>query len=117
MRTFLSSLPFALAALAVLLLASAAATADEGSSSVKGQVTYKGVALAKGRILFHFDNDQMIGAKIKDGQYSIKKIPPGEYQITVESEGIPMKYSRDDTTPLKFVVKKGSQNHDVAFDD
>jgi hypothetical protein len=110
MLPFRSSIAMPLIALAAVLLASHPARADEGTSAVKGVVTLKGQPLAKGRIFFHLDQDQFVGAKIKDGEYAVAKVPVGTWRITVEGKGIPATYSDEEKTPLKVEVQKDNNN-------
>jgi hypothetical protein len=93
-----------LVALAALLLASHPATADEASATVKGVVTLEGKPLATGRIFFHLKNDQFVGAKIKNGRYSVVRVPVGAWAITVDGEGAPAKYRSDERAPIKVGV-------------
>ncbi len=111
--------PFAsvLIALAAVLLVCPPAMADEEAAAVKGTVTYNGKALEVGRIFFHVGNDQFVGCKIKDGQYSVDRLPVGDWVITVETKGIPRRYEGEKTTPLKVAVKKGSQTLDIDLTD
>jgi hypothetical protein len=50
------------------------------------------------------------GAKIKNGEYSVERVPVGTWRITVEGEGKLAKYSDEEKTPLKVEVKKDSNN-------
>ena len=93
MRTLRFSMALALVSLAVALLANHPAAAGEGSSTVEGKVTLEGKPLRSGRIFFHLKNDQFVGAKIKNGEYSVERVPAGKWRITVEGEGVPAKYS------------------------
>jgi hypothetical protein len=105
-------------ALASLVLATSIGRADEEPASVKGTVIVRGAPLAQGRIFFHFDEDQMVGAKIKNGNYSVKRLPPGECIVTVEGEGVRRKYTDDGTSGLRYMGVKGSQKYDeLALDE
>jgi hypothetical protein len=107
MLTFRSSIPVVLIALAVVSFAGRLARADEESSPVKGKITLQGKPIAKGRIFIHLEKDQFVGAKIKDGEFAMDKVPVGEWIITVEGEGIPARYSDEEKTPLKVRVTAG----------
>jgi SAM-dependent methyltransferase len=89
--------------------------AAEETSSVKGTISWNGKPVAKGRIFFHLDKDQFVGAKIKDGSYAMDRVPVGEWTITIESEGIPASYSAEDKSPLRIKVNKGNQNINVEL--
>jgi hypothetical protein len=95
---------FTLVSLALVLLASHPAAADEPSSTVKGKVTLEGKPLESGRIFFHLKNDQFVGAKIKKGEYSLQKVPRGTWRITIEGQGVPPKYSSPGQSPLQVEV-------------
>jgi hypothetical protein len=113
MLTFRFPVATALLALAAALLAGGPAAADEGASAIKGKVALNGAPLANGRIFFHLANDQFVGAKIKDGDYAVDKVPVGTWRVTVEGQGIPAVYSADDKTPLKARVQKHAQVFDL----
>jgi len=104
MRTLRFWLTLTLAALAAVLLANHPAAAGEGSSTVKGTITLEGKPLESGRIFFHLKNDQFVGAKIKNGEYSVERVPAGFWRITVEGDGVPVKYNSDEKATLKVEV-------------
>jgi hypothetical protein len=104
MRTFRLSTAVALIALGAVLLPSHPAAADEASSAVKGKVTLEGKPLASGRIIFHLKNDQFVGAKIKDGEYSVERVPAGTWRIMVEGQGVPWRYNSDEKSGLQVEV-------------
>jgi hypothetical protein len=105
----------ALVALAVGLLANHPAAADEASSTVKGTVTLEGKPLASGRIFFHLKNDQFVGGKIKNGEYSVERVPAGKWRITVEGEGVPAKYSSDEKAILEVEVVANPGAYDIKL--
>ena len=113
MLTFRSSILLALVALGVILLSDPPAAADEATATVKGIVTLKGKPVQKGRIIFHLANDQFVGAKIKDGQYAVDRVPVGEHKITVEGELVPAAYGSEEKTPFTMEVKKGGNTIDL----
>ena len=104
MQTVRFSLAFILVALTAVLLANHPAAAGEGSSTVKGIITLEGKPLASGRIFFHLKNDQFVGAKIKNGEYSVERVPLGFWRITVEGDGVPAKYSSEEKAGVKVEV-------------
>jgi hypothetical protein len=115
MFTFRSSIAMALITVAAVHLASHRVMADEESGAVKGKVTLNGEALEKGRIFFHIGNDQFVGAKIKNGEFSVDKVPVGDWKVTVEGDGIPAVYTVDVQTPLKVAVTKDSQTFEFSL--
>src|SRR3712207_4020423 len=104
-----------LCAAAFLLTAGPAAPAADEHGKVKGVVTLMGKPLAKGRILFHLDDDQIVGARIKNGAFVVNRVPAGKWRVSVEGEGVPVKYALDETTPLKVEVTKGEVQLDFAI--
>jgi hypothetical protein len=104
MRTSRFLAASALVSLAVSLLANHPTAAAEPSSTVKGIVTLEGKPLASGRIFFHLKNDQFVGARIKDGKYSVERVPAGTWRITVEGEGVPVRYSSDEKSGIEMKV-------------
>ncbi len=85
----------------------------EAAATVKGMVTVNGQPLASGRIFFHFDDDQFVGAKVKDGTYTVKRVAPGRYKVSVEGEGVPAVYAAENTTPFVVEVSKGAATADL----
>ena len=76
-------------AFAMLFVAGNAARADDKVGGVQGKVTFKGQPLADGKIIFHLDNGQFVGCKIKNGDYKIDQVPCGTRKVSVEAKGIP----------------------------
>lgn len=93
-------------AIAFLLFVSAA-SAVAADGKVSGTVTVQGKPLTAGKVVFHLENGQFIGSKIKDGKYAIDRVPTGTYKVTIEGKGVPDKFNRDETTPLTVEVKEG----------
>ena len=60
-----------LAACALILSDRPSMAADEDLSTIEGKVTYNGKPLADGVITFHLQDDQFVGAKIKDGAFRV----------------------------------------------
>jgi hypothetical protein len=88
---------------------------DPTTTTIKGTVSLQGKAVSNGKITFFLDNDQFIGAKVKDGQYTVERVPPGRWKVTVEGEGVPIKWVSDRTTPLVIEVT-ASQAPPGAYD-
>jgi hypothetical protein len=110
-----SSIVLAIVSWGSILLFSPTAAADEESATVNGTVTLKGKPLERGKIIFYLDGDQFVGAKIKDG-YTVGKVPPGTRRVTVDGEGVPVKYGTDDTTPLLAEIKKGGNTIHIVLE-
>src|SRR5262245_56288280 len=60
---------------------------------VGGTIEMDGKALTGCEICFHSKSGQIYGSKITDGEFSIPRIPEGNYQISIEGEGIPSRYN------------------------
>src|SRR5262245_47879298 len=113
----LTSRPCASTALIALALAvsfrGAAKAGQEEAVAVKGTVTVNGQPLASGRIFFHFDDDQFVGTKVKDGAYTLRRVAPGRYKVSIEGKGLPAAYAAEDTTPLLVEVGNGKATVDL----
>jgi hypothetical protein len=97
-----------------LLMAGPASAAD---GKVSGRITYKGKPLAAGRVIFHLDGGQFVGAKVKnDGTYAIDRVPTGTRKITVEGTGLPAKFGSEEASGLMLEVKKGRSVYDIVLD-
>jgi hypothetical protein len=102
-----------LAACLVLSLSTAHARANDGK--VSGMITVAGKPLAAGRIFFHLEDGQFVGAKVKDGKYTVNRVPVGTRKVSVEGKGVPKKYASEDTSGLTLEVKDGSATHDLVL--
>ena len=111
-KTLISFLAFA-----ILFVAGHAARADDKVGSVEGKVTLKGQPLADGKIIFHLDNGQFVGCKIRNGDYKIDQVPCGTRKVSVEGRGIPAKYASDDSSALSVEITGGRQSFDVVLND
>jgi hypothetical protein len=91
------------------------AQAPAKDGKVSGTVVIDGAPLAAGRIFYHLANGQFVGAKVKDGKYTVDRVPVGKRAISVEGAGVPAKYSSEDTSGLVLEVKAGSSTHDISL--
>jgi hypothetical protein len=71
--------------------------------------------VASGRIIFYLDNGQFVGSKMKDGVYTIDRVPVGTRKVTVEGEGVPAKYAAEDTSALTVEVTEGTGPIDFSL--
>jgi hypothetical protein len=98
--------------LASLLLFETSSFAKE--PNVTGRVTYKGKPVEKGRILFHLEDGQFVGAKINDeGKFVVKAVPKGTRTVTIEGKDIPEKYKEAETSSLQFMIVEGANTLDL----
>ncbi len=93
------------AACLALLISTSIATAGDGK--VSGKVVIDGMPV-EGRVFFHLNNGEFVGAKIKDASYTVSRVPEGTWKITVEGKGVPAKYASEKTSALKVNVKTGA---------
>lgn len=91
-------------ALAIAVFAVGPALSGEDAAPVKGAITVKGQPLASGRIFFHLDNDQFVGAKINDGMFIVNRVPAGRHKVSIEGKGVGVKYTSENTTPVLVEV-------------
>ncbi len=87
-------------------------TIPPADEQVAGTIVVAGTPLATGRVYFHSANGQFVGAQVTNGQYSLKNIPIGVYDITVEGKGVPPKYSGK-SSGLIVEVKDGANHIDL----
>ena len=104
-----------LVAVCVSLRSAGPARAADGK--VSGRITIDGKPLAAGRVFFHLDDGQFVGAKVKDGAYSIDRVPTGTRKITVEGKGVAPKFTSESTSGLTVEVKKGKSSYDIVLSD
>ncbi len=81
--------------------------------TVSGIVTLRGKPLERARIIFHLDNDQFVGAKIRDGKYRVERVPPGRWKVTVEAEGLPARYASEEQSALMVEIPKDEPRQTV----
>jgi hypothetical protein len=84
-------------------------------SIVQGTVRIDGKPLAKGTIAFHPDKGVAIETDIKNGEYTLKKVPVGTMKITVKARGLPLRYESKDRSNLLFEVKEGKQTLELEL--
>ena len=96
------------------LFLSSAPAAMAADGKVTGTVTVGGTPLAAGKVTFHLD-DEFVGSKIKDGKYTVNRVPVGTYHVTFEGSGVPAKFTSDDIKLLKVEVKEGINVFDFAL--
>ena len=108
-------------AVAILAMTSTAAlpAADEvKTTTINGTVIMNGKPLV-GRILFHLDKGQFVGAKLdEDGKFTIDRVPLGDRLVTVEGKGVPEQYASEKLSALKVQVVEGQNefNFELVLD-
>ncbi len=104
-------------AMLVLALSLLVGTNDTpGTTVAKGVVTLNGKPVAKGKITFYLDHDQFVGAKIKDGQYTVERVPPGRWKVTVEGDGVPAKYAAEEQSAIMIEIQKDGVRQTIDLD-
>jgi hemoglobin len=94
--------------------------AKKADGTVQGQVTFDGKPLSGGTVsLTAQDGTALSGVIDKDGAFKIEAVQPGQYRITVNAKdkavNLPKRYTEADQSPLRYEVKEGSQNADLAL--
>lgn len=105
----------ALIALVTLLVALVPTTAS-ADGKVTGKVVLSGKPLAEGKITLYAANGQFVGSKIKEGKFTIDRVPAGKFVITIEGKDVPPKYASEDTSALIFSVQDGDNQFDIALE-
>jgi hypothetical protein len=108
---------FSICAVAGLLITILPAQADEKTGAVEGKVVFKGKPIADGKIVFHLDNGQFVGCKIKNGEYKIDRVPTGTRKVSIEANGIPAKFSSEETSALTVEIAGGRQQMNFELND
>lgn len=100
--------------LLVGLMAVPALVAEEAVTKVVGTIVLDDQPLPRGKITFYLDDDQFVGAKVRDGKFQVKNVPVGEWSIVIEGDGVAPQFTSEERTPLRVTVKKGENM--FAFD-
>lgn len=107
-------------AVAILVVASTATlrAADEvKTTTINGRVVLNGKPL-EGRILFHLDKGQFVGATLDaEGRFTIDRVPLGDRQVTIEGKGVPEKYASEKQSGLKVQVVEGANEFQFELVD
>jgi len=104
------AIPFALC---MTLLLGGTARADEPNLVVDGTVTFRGVPVADGKILFQLADDEFVGGKIKDGRYRLTRVPAGTWRISLQAKGVPARFASEEASPFRAEVKPGQNSIDL----
>jgi len=103
---------------------------SSGIAPVRGTVEYQGKPLEQGRVGFHPENGRPAFGDLKDGQFTLTTLEPGDgavvglHRVTVHSDEpsdpndafsdrislIPDRYTKPDTSGLTAEVKPGGNN-------
>ncbi len=92
----------------------AVATAD---AQATGVVTVGGKPLVTGKVTFHQRNGQFVGAKVKNGRYSIDHMQAGTSSVTIEGKGVPLQYTSQDTSPVAVEFVEGANIFDLHLEE
>jgi hypothetical protein len=82
---------------------------------VTGTIFVDGKPLAAGKVIFHLGNGQFVGSRVKDGKYTIDRVPTGTRKITVEGDGVLAKYTSEDTSGITVEVLDGTNYADIKL--
>ena len=102
-------------ALALALLATRPLAADEVALTVAGTVTVHGQTVADGQIIFYLDDDEFVGTRIKNGAYKVTRVPAGKWRVTIRGDGVPAKFTLQETSGLRVVVEPGRNTMDFVL--
>ncbi len=89
------------------LLVVAAPSVATANGESTGMITLDGKPLAAGRVTFHRDDGQFVGAKVKDGKYAVDHLLVGIVRVTIEGKDVPVRYTSEKTTGLAVEIKAG----------
>ncbi len=73
---------------------------DKEDVLVTGEVSVDGKPLAAGKITFTQRDGQFVGGVVKNGRYSIDRVPAGDATVTIEGKGVAIQYTSQDTSWL-----------------
>lgn len=88
---------------------------DAETANVKGVITLKGQPLAEGELALSSATLGTFKTAIKDGAYTVVKLPPGKYTGAVTGKGIPEKYTAAATSGLTFEFAAGANTTDIVL--
>ena len=91
------------------------ANSQEKGTSVTGKITFNGQPLAEGKVTFRPEKGKPVEAKIKDGEFSIAKMPTGTMTVTVRAKGVPPKYADAKTSDLRVTIAAGANMVDLEL--
>jgi hypothetical protein len=89
-----------------------ATSVTAADAKADGKIRVGGKPLSSGKVTFYLDNGQFVGSKIKDGEYTVDRLPVGTHRVTVEGEGVPLKYTLEDKSGLTVEVTEGAVTMD-----
>jgi hypothetical protein len=100
--------------LAVVIASFAACpvAADEAAVTIVGTVTVNGKALADGSSIFHLDDHEFVGSKIRGGNYKVTRVPSGKWRVAIRSDEVPAKLGSEETSGFTVEVKPGMNTID-----
>jgi len=81
---------------------------------VAATISLNGNPLKGGRIFFHLPKNQFAGGKIESGKCQLDCVPAGTHKVTIESKGLPKRYSLIEVTALIVQIAPG--NNQFAFE-
>jgi hemoglobin len=91
---------------------------EANKASVSGNITYKGLPLTAGMVVFQLGEKSISGAIQADGTYDVVGISPGTYKIAIDPGAapkvvFPKKYEDPEKSGLQLTVVKGKQSYDL----
>jgi hypothetical protein len=112
MITFRTTAQVTALAFTLALFAAGPLSADEPAPAISGTIKFQGSPLEVGKIVFHLNDGEFVGGKVKDGIYKLTRVPPGTWRVSIEGTGAPARYGSEEKTTLKVDVKAGANIFD-----
>ena len=78
--------------------------AAQTPTRISGHVAFNGKPLAAGKLVFSLDDDEFVGARIKDGRFKLKYVPSGTWRVAIESDDVPAKYRGEETSGSSIFI-------------
>jgi hypothetical protein len=92
-------------------------------AEITGKVTLTGIPLGKGTIQLVAEENgvqKAVEATLNaDGTYALKGVKPGTYVVTLKTDAdkLPAQYGDPKKSPVRMVVTKGKQEHNIELKD
>ena len=81
--------------------------------SIAGHIDAGGKSVEAGRLLVYLPDDQILGCIVKDGNYTLRNMPVGEFPVSIEGPTVAEKYAVADSG-LTISIQ-GTQNKQWDF--
>jgi hypothetical protein len=108
-----------------VLIITSAGCSDNKLLTIQGSVSYKGQPLSAGIVKFYGPGDSTSMAYVRDGDFIVTDLPPGEYKVSVEPDTsakggkplkIPSKYADPNTSGFVFPITGKNRELSINLD-